>query len=351
MIEHAQQLSSTSTAKSGLFKQRPGQYIRQEFLDWVRDTGRPDTWQHHTRTKPPADRDFEELERFAIPAKHRTSVGRASCPICSPDAPKYFSGALAWFPAEGVLRAIGHECADSHFGTERANAARAAGRHHAAVEAAQNFLLDTLPQVAALREEVQALSVLAKLADDVRHLVWLGSGKAACAKLAKMGESGVLSVEVVRAIDAVDAFGKNVVRYETEVVGRYAVAGMSFISRRYSVTALATQTSDALALVRAIDQEAALDFIVDELKTGDYLFQADKLARNALEYMDKLRLATAEAKTFLTTDNLANLAEYTRKGRWSGPVHFDFNPSYPARFRVKNAAKKWRDIGIPPGLR
>src|SRR5262245_17369395 len=129
----------------GPFTARPGHFYAEQFLTHVRETGRPDTWEYHDRSKPPSDSDFEEVRRFAIPEKLRPDVGKATCPICSPNAGKYYEGALAWFPAEGVLRAIGHECAETHFGVHRTNAAYAARIARERRESAEDYLLATLP--------------------------------------------------------------------------------------------------------------------------------------------------------------------------------------------------------------
>jgi hypothetical protein len=116
---------SITVAKSyevkGPFPNRPGKLILDEFRSWVGETGQPDLWRYHDPSSPPRDQDFEELIHFSIPTQKRADVDMASCPICSPLSPKYFEGVLAWFPLEGVLRAIGHECAKGHFGAAIAN--------------------------------------------------------------------------------------------------------------------------------------------------------------------------------------------------------------------------------------
>ncbi|WP_421761662.1 hypothetical protein [Devosia sp.] len=337
--------------KLGPFRQRPGKYLRQEFLDWVRETGKPDTWQHHDPSRPPSDQEFEAIVTFVIPESVRSRVGMASCPICSPSAPKYFSGTLAWFPSEGVLRAIGNECAKSHFGVERVNAAIAAGKRQAAVGEAQYFLLDALPLIAPLRDEVQKLHAAAADVDRLRQLFWHASSKTACHKLAKMGAGGLLEVERVKSVEAVDSQGQDTTRFESEVVASYQVDGLAFINRSYLVAGLARQTADALALVEAADEHAALDFILDRLKVDAHLYEAERLARNALDQFEKLKEAIVDARQFLSINNLNSLSEYSRQNRGGSPVTFHFNPAYPARVRVKGANKNWCEISIPPTLR
>jgi hypothetical protein len=188
-----------------------------------------------------------------------------------------------------VIRAIGHECGKRHFGVERTNAAAARRKHREAVDAAQNFLLESLPKVVALREEVERLTVVATDADHVRHLIWRAASKAACDKLSRIAASGVLDVEAVRETHGVDAYGKATTRQESRVVGRYAVAGVAFLRSQYSTLALAQQAAAVLATVQAAaSPDEALDFICNDLKADSYLFEAERVVRNAWESVDRL---------------------------------------------------------------
>ncbi len=341
---------TTNATPAGPFPNRPPPNIEQEFLDWVRDTGRPDQWRYHEKSQPPRDKDFVELKPFQIPENKRAEVGMATCPICSPNAPKYFEGKLTWYPEEGVLRAIGHECAKAHFGVERANAATAARKHREAVEGAQNFLLETLPQISALREEVKSLQAVAMVIDSKRQFLWGALTKGACQGIARQGASGVLTVEQTRTINAVDSYGKDTTRIESSVVATHSVAGMKFLLRRFTISGLAMATAQVLETVRAAGPDEALEFVVNDLKVDAYLFQADRLARSALEEVVKLRAAVAEARTFFAPDNLLSLTRWSSDGRAGAPFRIEFDPRYPARLRIKGHGRPWKEMTLPAEL-
>lgn len=329
------------------FASRPGKYVRDNFLNWVAKTGRPDLWKHHCPTKPPPNGEFEELLHFRIPIKLRPNVGMATCPICSPESAKYFEGALAWFPDEGVLRAIGHECARSHFGGVRYNAAVAKRKHREAVEGAQDFLLDALPRIARLREEVSELQTIARDIDTLRQAFWARSSKTACAKLARLGVHHPLVVEDTREVTAVDVYGKEHTRRESSVARTFTVAGLGFLTRKFSVLGLARNTATALAQVRAVDSEEALHFVAEELQNDEYLFEAEKLARAAVREVEKLREAVAEAVAFLAPGNLVALSEWSLDYRSGAPVIIGFDSRSPDRVRVGIPDRKAQEIKLP----
>lgn len=336
---------------TGPFTDRPGSHIIQDFRTHLAETAKPDTWRYHEPSQPPRDQDFEELLRFEIPDKKRRDVGKASCPICSPMAPKYFEGALAWFPNEGVLRAIGHECASSHFGVARHNAAIAKRRHREAVIRAQDFLLDALPRVVAFREEAGALEAAASDVDRLRQAFWSRSSKPACTRLARAGREGLLTVEEHKEIAAVDAYGKGRQQHQAQVVAAYRVAAMGFLTRKFLVLGQARNTALALSQVQAAaDEESALVFVCDVLHKDEYLFEAERIARAAVDELKKLQMTIDEAKTFIAPANLTALAEWSGDARSGAPVQFDFHPRFPRIVRIRSAGKRWCEIKFPDTL-
>ncbi|QXX73786.1 hypothetical protein [Methylovirgula sp. HY1] len=338
-------------AVSGPFTSRPGKHIIDEFKAHVAETGRPDVWRYHDPSKPPQDQDFEELCRFSIPEKKRMDVGMASCPICSPISPKYFDGALTWFPKEGVLRAIGHECAKAHFGAAIANAAVAKRKHREAIEHAQDFLLETLPQIAGAREETSALEPIAQKIDLLRQTLWTKTSKLACEKLARIGARGYLAIEVAEEVAAVDSYGKETTRRSTRVVATYSVSGLGFLRQRFSVVGQARNTALALSKVRAADPDAALEFVTSELTQDDYLFQAEHLARSAINELAKLRQAVVEARTFFAPGNLLALSDWSNDYRSGAPVIITFDPRFPARISIRCSKRSASTIPLPDCFR
>ena len=93
-----------------IFDNLPSRAVRNDFLDHLKKTGRPQDWRWHLSTTPPKQSRARIIEEFVIPVRLRSSVLMAPCPICSPRHPKYWEGMLAWFEAEMAIRAIGREC-------------------------------------------------------------------------------------------------------------------------------------------------------------------------------------------------------------------------------------------------
>jgi len=315
----------------------------------VRSTGRPDKWVHHDHSKPPKDQPFEELLHFEIPDQFRETVGMATCPICSPGSPKYFEGALAWFPLEGVLRAIGHECAKRHFGALH-NAAVHARKVREETLARQNFLLFNLPSIAGLRREVETMSTAAKLADAVRNNFWLGGTQKAWKAIARQGAGGRLVVERTRTVDGVNIYGKDKTAYTSEIIASYPVVGLKFLGVTQSLGALAENTRKALELIHAMDEDEVVDF-VDRLGEGQYLLQAYTLAQRGVDSVGKLRDELAQVRALLDPDNLANLSDWTLNRESGSPVTVIYNLRYPARIDVRGGRGRRRSIPIPPELR
>jgi len=333
------------------FNSRPSRNITDEFLQWVRDTGRPDAWRYHDNSPPPPDQEYEELVTFDIPTKHRPSVGMASCPICSPEKPKYFQGVLAWFPAEWTLRAIGHECAKNHFGASLASQARQKRLIKERTEAAENRLLEWLPKMAAIKEEATALAAHARHIDQLRQAIERAATKAACKALMLAGGGGFLVISELVKIDSVDVYGVSRSRSEGKVISRTPVSGLDFLKPpRILVEALANNTLGLLGAIEAKDEDDALSFIIDKLSDPSDLFKADALVTKAIDEVGNLRNAVETARLFLNPANLLALSGWTKDLRSGSPMQFDFDPKKPNMFRVRRKQGSWRTLPVPGGL-
>lgn len=329
----------------------PTPQLLAEFRKWVEETGEPHAWYLHDPSTPPRDQDFEELLRFEIPEKLHPRVGKAPCPICSPTAPKYFEGALAWFPKEGVFRAIGRECARSHFGVERYNAAIALRRNKEAKGRAEDFLLDALPRLAGFRDEVARLESVAGDVDSVRQLFWRHSSKTACQSLARLSQGGQLIVQESREIQGTDAYGKSQQRRETLVVATFAVSGIGFLSSKGSILAMARNAATALEELPAIrDPEEALQFVCN-LLTDDRLLQTEKLLRSINREVEALREAIGEARACIEPENLAALSDWSADHRSGAPLAIHFDGRWPNRVRVGKPGHGLHPISIPSSIR
>ena len=93
------------------FRTRPDHLIA-DFKHHLSETGEPHTWRFHTHEPPPREGVEVLLPNFLLPKRHK---GRAPCPICSPNSPKYLKGHLIWSPDQGTLHAVGHCCGHAYF--------------------------------------------------------------------------------------------------------------------------------------------------------------------------------------------------------------------------------------------
>ena len=280
------------------FPIRPGSDVINEFLKHVRETGKPDTWRHHNASRPLPNAEFEDLKDFVVPKEFHETVGKASCPICSPSSPKYFSGFLAWFVEEGVLRAIGNECAKKHFGHEAINAAKAVRRSIERREQAQDYLLATYPRAKSITDEVVKLGPKARVADLVVRKLWNAASKSKCKDLLKRVREGHLAIYDEITTSTTDQFGQvHPERIQTEV-SRVEVEGTSVLGLRFSVAALFENTITALHAIENRSDDEALEFVANKLSTDQFLYDAEKLVRNAEDAAQKLTSQIAEVERF-----------------------------------------------------
>jgi hypothetical protein len=128
----------------------------------LRKTSSPETLTGLCWTPPPPNKDYVIIQDFWLSPGNRPGGQMAPCPACSSDAPNYFRGSLAWFPAERVYRCIGRDCASRHAGIFQARLARK--DHNAARQYAADiqFAYDNLglvPQMIACTEKLLAAAM------------------------------------------------------------------------------------------------------------------------------------------------------------------------------------------------
>lgn len=291
----------------GLFTCYPSQLVIDDFFRHLIQTGTPDTWQYHDPSPPPKDKEYEEITSFQIPKKLRANSGMASCPICSPSHPKYYEGVLAWFPSEGVLRAIGHECARSHFGGAIHNAAIARREHRENTKSAQEWLLDNLHLVAQLRSEAARNSSFTPADENNRKTAVI-----------------IISFEI---------------------------SGSAYLGRKTLIQAEARNTIQALTAIETAphDSQALLDFVVS-LGEGEHLMTAYRLGRQAFHYMDTLRKSIFESKSFFSEENILKIEEWSSHPEAGFPLKIAIDKFYP-RILLKKPSSKGNIVIVPETLR
>ncbi len=123
----------------------------------LRKTNSPETLAGLCWTPPPPDKEFVIIQDFWLSPEIRQGGQMAPCPACPSDAPNYYRGSLAWFPAERVYRCIGRDCAGRHAGIFQARLARkdqnAARQYAADIQFAYDNL-GLVPQMIACTEKL-----------------------------------------------------------------------------------------------------------------------------------------------------------------------------------------------------
>ncbi len=335
-----------SEIQTKAFPTIPGKIIIHEFLKHVEETGEPDTWRFHSPNQPTPNSKFEELCDFSVPQKHRRTVGMASCPICSPLAPKYFNGFLAWFPTEGVVRAIGRDCAKNHFGFDVVNAARARRLAIEKRESAQDYLIRTYPKVKSITDKVIGLQPKARVVDLMQRKLWQLTSKSAVKEFTKYAKSGYLSVYQTEAIQTQDRFGRPIQSHIEKEIERYPVAGIDFLARKISVAAHATNTVNALNLIEQKTDQEALDFVADKLSSDEYLYQAEKLVRNAEIAAITFETYLSDAETFFANANLVNLSNWSQHSLVNSPIIFHVDPKISETLKLRVLGKTWTSMPL-----
>ena len=336
----------------GKFVVRPAPNDWQPFLHYVLHTGRPHLWEQHTHTKPPKDGDFVELVAFEIPAQFHSEDYLAPCPICSPNAGKYFHGVLAWFPREGVLRAIGFECAASHFGNAKANQARNERLMRERREATEYYLIDTLPKLLPLKPQVLAIQKWAHDVDIAIRAITKKVTKGACRKLCNTWPDGELFAWQEIKTSRVNQFGKMEEHSErVKAHGGVKIAGFSFFKSAASgstkMQSLAEQTLVALEKVPSKTRDEALDLVANELTSDQALMSANRLVQNALVACDQLTKLSDDAQAFFSVENLMRLSSWTQVHSNGSPVQFGYDAEKPYRLMVKSQGRSWEQVEVP----
>lgn len=317
-----------------------------EFLQHIAETSAPDTWRFHTVTQPSMGVSFEEVCDFLIAKKFHDAPGKASCPICSPQAPKYFHGFLAWFPVEGCLRAIGRDCAVNHFGHAAVSASKSRKMAKDKREAAEEYLIATYPRVKSITDQVLKLLPKAKIVDLMQRKLWSAASKASVNHLYKLGKNGHLSVFEKEIVHTEDRFGRSGQSENFREVRSFQVREFDFLGKKQSVAEHAESTVRALNQIEQKTDEEALNFVANQLSTDQYLFEAERLVRNAEKAANDLFSYVGNAETFFSRDNLQSLVDWSGNKLAEPPVLFMLDPTRVEAIKVRSPGKAWTTIPL-----
>jgi len=312
-----------------IFDGPPPPNIVQDFISFVGTKGTPHLWRYHLHTKPDKHAQFRILLRFSIPEKFRKGVGRAPCPICSPNSPKYFDGMLVWFKEEKVLRAIGDDCGRSHFGRGIFDEAYKEFEKRRSDEAASNFLINNLPYVSDAMQKIEGLKGQAGSIDLVRQQTKRALVNNISKAIERAGNESRLKFYEQRRVPVFDRDGSQKVDKDGELITRpenFEVSSLPFngirLNKNPNVLSLLNNAYTMLEKLKSANETEAY-LLWSNLVDEDRLEEAASNLRSAIRSYEEASQLFLETQLFLKEENIKNLQ------KWGAD-----NLS-PVRFRVR----------------
>jgi hypothetical protein len=290
-------------ASIAIFFDEPQSAIIDEFRQFLIATGKPDEWQYHARSKPRPDERFEIICHAVIPEKLRGKVPMATCPICSPDKPKYFEGALAWFPGEGKLRAIGIDCAAGHFGEQVMREAERRYREKRDEKLIFEDVEKQLKQIDRWLDQFKELQTAANASDTfvgrltgiVPMRVWESIFKS----------PGGLTISEIRKVTKSRRDGSTFEVDEPVEVWRHLIEGAPIFQDRSSIGKVVSANITTLTQMAATDHDVLLA----------RMYETRKLLHESRDALSKVRERVREVVRFVHPSNLGTIATWANDSR------------------------------------
>lgn len=119
----------------------PPYYLKDEFIGWVRDTGRPEDYSKLCRRRLARSEQYTIIAPFSVDRKQRPDGYMIPCAICRPGHEKCLNGNLVYGHNSKNIYIVGHNCADSSV----VKTANDQFKHREALQRADDYLLRRLP--------------------------------------------------------------------------------------------------------------------------------------------------------------------------------------------------------------
>jgi len=261
----------------------PSGTLTGAFLKHVAETGRPETFDGISDTRPPEGGDLRVLTDFDAPRGKRGDGSMAPCPICSPTDPQFLSGVLIWCEATAAIYAIGINCAAELWKDGKLDREIASFRRRKADEALETVLLDRLPIVPRQRAWIAEVIPSARRADVISRS-FRKTLPTVAHSLGEVAKSGALLTVHRRVSDDLFESGSAI---REEAVGRLEGAaflgGQSQIEKQLRICDETLKAADFGAndddvLVAVCGMSEA-----DKIKCSRYLQQAERQMAKASE--------------------------------------------------------------------
>ena len=143
------------------FRTPPGQYLVEEFLAHIRQSGQSETFPGLHPGPIAKTEPFLLLRPFEIDRRKRPEGDLAPCPMCQPN--KYLRGSLIYLPDLKAIAAIGHCCADK----DNIVAASREYRERTTRDVEHDYLLAHIPLIPAQLSVLQQVRPAARAAERI----------------------------------------------------------------------------------------------------------------------------------------------------------------------------------------
>lgn len=284
------------------------EYPSDEFIGaWIthiKQTGRPEMFDGVSTTKPPRNGRIVLLARkIVVPVKKRDDGNLVPCPICSTECSKFITGYMAWFPLEGVVRFIGHQCGAKYFDTGKFRQAEKDLRDKLAVAARRKFLennIHLVPDLIARLDRIlpkaQAASQVNKHCAIKHSALWRMLG-------AQTKDGSALHVHEQTSTVVASEFGD---RFKSRKVAE--LVGLTALLMKYEPEKPIRQAINRLKSLHLEERDDVGEFLrgLDE-KEQEFVESA---IRNAADVLGKERVRLLDFEQFFAAENLKALTQW-----------------------------------------
>lgn len=234
------------------------------------------------------------------------------------------------------MRAIGRDCAEGHFGSERAVRARREREHAEAVASAERALFEGLPSLQDKRRRVTAERERADRFDAIKRMINAHATHVGVKAFVRLAGTGALPITEAMRTTELDRHQRERTVWIDRKVGEVRVDGLDFLKRRFELRGLVDATEAALGyLPEAVDEDSILDFLVQRSEIDSHLLEARRLLTKAEAAFEELMAVLAAAEAFLSVGNLTRLAAWTSDSRTKNPPFlFEFDARRPYEFKI-----------------
>lgn len=336
-----------------IFRSHPTAQILQEFQDWIKRTGQPETFPYISMSEPPKSTPLSILsEPFRVDRKLRPGGDMVPCPVCQPSAGKFIEGYLVWCPASAAIYAIGVDCGAKHFGQEEYSKAEAERRRISRQRQIEDELLQRLPHVPAAIEWAKAWKPVAEESDCLARGFRKECGLLHQALQRAHQAGGELSVHVRGILPTAPAVTG------TEVLHRLQ-GGMWLVGNRPE---LGRRFNGLIAQLPSLDFGNDADDVCMRLANWgpSDLATGHKFLRAWLKDVSYLQPRLAAARDFFDLDNLEGVERWAnhpqinmrvRIQRTSAAVTVSIGPSgYNWHGKVREISRLHLLPSVPAGL-